>query len=552
MVDLQFKNDVPVNPPDKVYKITGTIKDSNGIILNGITVRLIDQSGRVISTTSTNGRGEYEFTGLNAGVYKVEASYKGSTASASGTIIDRDIQVNITIQVKSPEKPGTGDKPEPPEEKPGKPEDNPNKPEDKPGTPETPETPEEKPGTAEEKPGTPEEKPGTTEIPKEKPGTTETPEEQPGKPEEKPGTPTTDIEEDGVPGGNKEPEDPNVPDNEHEIAGVVVDSDTDLPIPGTDIKVKDKDGNEIGPIKTKDDGTFTIPGLPDGDYIITVTYPDPTDPTKNIIEEVKVTIDNSDEKVVIGLDIPKPTPDENHNIIGEVIDQNNNHLPGVTVKIYENGKLISEVGTDKDGNFIISNIPNGTYRLVTSYKDPSTGDNISESIEVTISNQDEKVTVRLNIPEARTGASSIFNDKIKQILMIAAFSLLLLLGIGLLWLLFIAWYRRVKVFNDINIDPYKEEDWDLVYKNYVRKEDQEEKIYYINIPKGVFDERATDSFKVVLKKLFVKRHNGDMFIVRIIDKDNNNAIIKSYSFEIDKEDNEIDFTYDDTVSPTNM
>ena len=434
------------------------------------------------------------------------------------------------------------DKPTKPEDKPTKPEDKPTKPEDKPTKPE--DKPEDKPQQPEDKPTTPEDKP---QQPEEKPTSPEDKPQQPeDKPEDKPKQPESNIDDNPVPGGNKETENPPAPDDNHKITGIVIDSDTEEPLPGVPVKIKDKDGNEVGPIDTEDDGTFTIPDLPDGEYTITVTYPDPTNPIHSIIEEVTVIIDHSDEEVVIRLDIPKTTPEENYSIIGEVIDQNDNPLPGVTVEVYdETGKKIDTVKTDKDGNFILKNLPDGTYTLVASYPDPTNPDGtpIMETVKVTISGKDEKITIRMNIPDIRTGATGTFNDGIKRIAMIAAISLAMLVGLGLLWLLLLAWYRRVKVFNDINTDQYRDEDWKLVYKNYVHKEDQEEKIYYINIPKEVFDKKVTDSFKVVLKKLFVKRHNGDMFIVRIIDKDNDNAIIKSYSFEIDKEENEIPFIY---------
>lgn len=77
-------------------------------------------------------------------------------------------------------------------------------------------------------------------------------------------------------------------------------------------------------------------------------------------------------------------------------------------------------------------------------------------------------------------------------------------------------------------------------------EDEEDKeIYYIEIPNKVIKERKTDYFQLRLKKLFVKLHNGNMFVVRIIKKDDNNndVTIPGYSFEIDKKENIINFTY---------
>ena len=574
-VDIEL--DIP-RPSSNKYKITGTAKEGT-TPLGNVFIQLLDSTGRVIKSTYSSSTGYYEFTELTPGTYEVKGYYTKVTGGAAGTgpnaggsvqqlevskrvtIVDKNMVVDLQFGKNTPTTPE--DKPTKPEDKPTKPEDKPTKPEDKPTKPEDkPTKPEDKPTKPEDKPTKPEDKPeDKPQQPEDKPTTPEDkpqqPEEKPtspedkpqqpeDKPEDKPKQPESNIDDNPVPGGNKETENPPAPDDNHKITGIVINSDTEEPLPGVPVKIKDKDGNEVGPIDTEDDGTFTIPDLPDGEYTITVTYPDPTNPIHSIIEEVTVIIDHSDEEVVIRLDIPKTTPEENYSIIGEVIDQNDNPLPGVTVEVYdETGKKIDTVKTDKDGNFILKNLPDGTYTLVASYPDPTNPDGtpIMETVKVTISGKDEKITIRMNIPDIRTGATGTFNDGIKRIAMIAAISLAMLVGLGLLWLLLLAWYRRVKVFNDINTDQYRDEDWKLVYKNYVRKEDQEEKIYYINIPKEVFDKKVTDSFKVVLKKLFVKRHNGDMFIVRIIDKDNDNAIIKSYSFEIDKEENEIPFIY---------
>ena len=98
--DLQFKTE-PVNPPiTKTYSISGKVTDSNGTTLNGITVQLIDSTGKVIATTSTNDKGNYQFDGLKPGNYKVEVTYNGLNESGSGVIVDKDITVNIEVKVE--------------------------------------------------------------------------------------------------------------------------------------------------------------------------------------------------------------------------------------------------------------------------------------------------------------------------------------------------------------------------------------------------------------------------------------------------------------------
>ena len=39
-------------------------------------------------------------------------------------------------------------------------------------------------------------------------------------------------------------------------------------------------------VPTGPDGSYEIPNLPDGEYTITVTYPDPTNPDKDITKDV--------------------------------------------------------------------------------------------------------------------------------------------------------------------------------------------------------------------------------------------------------------------------
>ena len=138
-----------------------------------------------------------------------------------------------------------------------------------------------------------------------------------------------------------------------------------------------------------------------------------------------------------------------------------------------------------------------------------------------------------------TGANGTFNEMLRRVLYIAAFSILVLLGVGIIWLILIAWYRRVKVYNDKNTDDYEEENYEVVYKGYIKKEDKG--IYYITIPEKIIEERTTDRFQIKLKELFARRHNGDMLMVEI------EGTKLSYSFEIDEKENMVKFTYADFV-----
>lgn len=136
-----------------------------------------------------------------------------------------------------------------------------------------------------------------------------------------------------------------------------------------------------------------------------------------------------------------------------------------------------------------------------------------------------------------TAKNGTFMDNLKRVLLVATLGLAGILGVGLILLLILIWLRRVKVYNDENTDEYKEADWQLVEKTFIQKEDKG--IYSLKIYEDVIKERVTDSFEIKLKKLFIKRHNGDMLMVQIENTE------LSYSFEIDKKESVVRFEYTD-------
>jgi 5-hydroxyisourate hydrolase-like protein (transthyretin family) len=62
-------------------KISGTVTDSEGAIVN-----LVDADGNVVDTTEAGTAGAYEFTGVNAGKYKVETSKEGFVSETSDEV----------------------------------------------------------------------------------------------------------------------------------------------------------------------------------------------------------------------------------------------------------------------------------------------------------------------------------------------------------------------------------------------------------------------------------------------------------------------------------
>ena len=78
----------------KKHSISGTVyldqnrdktKDGGDIAQSGVTVKLVDPSGNVVATTTTDADGNYSFTGLNDGTYTVQVDKTGPLASTEQT-----------------------------------------------------------------------------------------------------------------------------------------------------------------------------------------------------------------------------------------------------------------------------------------------------------------------------------------------------------------------------------------------------------------------------------------------------------------------------------
>ena len=78
----------------KKHAISGTVyldqnrdktKDGGDIAQSGVTVKLVDPSGAVVATTTTDADGNYSFTGLNDGTYTVQVDKTGPLASTEQT-----------------------------------------------------------------------------------------------------------------------------------------------------------------------------------------------------------------------------------------------------------------------------------------------------------------------------------------------------------------------------------------------------------------------------------------------------------------------------------
>lgn len=151
--------------------------------------------------------------------------------------------------------------------------------------------------------------------------------------------------------------------------------------------------------------------------------------------------------------------------------------------------------------------------------------------------------------ENMKGAMAKFVEAVKTVGIVLSISLLLIVGILGLFLILLAWMKRVKVMNDHNTDEYAEEKYEVVYKTSVKTEGnriaelfrQEDRVWMITIPEEIISERVTDYFKVVLKKGFCKHYNGEQLVIILENEDEEK--VKTLGFVIDKEEQEIKFVF---------
>ena len=138
------------------------------------------------------------------------------------------------------------------------------------------------------------------------------------------------------------------------------------PLPGAKVEIKDKDGNKVGEVTTGPDGSYEIPNLPDGEYTITVTYPDPTNPDKDITKDVPVTIDGEDKQVDIELDIPRPSSNK-YKITGTA-KEGTTPLGNVFIQLLDStGRVIKSTYSSSTGYYEFTELTPGTYEVKGYY-----------------------------------------------------------------------------------------------------------------------------------------------------------------------------------------
>src|ERR1051326_7160742 len=83
-------------------QINGTIKDSGGLALPGVTVTMTQTDTGLVRNVTTNEEGGYVVTNLPVGPYKLEASLQGfRTFQQTGIVLEVNSNptLNVTLQV---------------------------------------------------------------------------------------------------------------------------------------------------------------------------------------------------------------------------------------------------------------------------------------------------------------------------------------------------------------------------------------------------------------------------------------------------------------------
>src|SRR6266511_5079855 len=82
--------------------ITGTVRDSSGALIPGVTVMVTNEATRITLQSLTGENGEYVITPLRVGIYTVTAELQGfkkDVRSAVALHIQERLKLDFTLQV---------------------------------------------------------------------------------------------------------------------------------------------------------------------------------------------------------------------------------------------------------------------------------------------------------------------------------------------------------------------------------------------------------------------------------------------------------------------
>ena len=155
-----------------------------------------------------------------------------------------------------------------------------------------------------------------------------------------------------------------------------LDSDEKL-YEGVTVQLRDKDGNVVATTTTDADGTYSFDKLPAGTYSVTVVQDGPIASLEQT-GDPDATKDNSSEPITLNNDNPSKTDVNfgyvnNNSLSGTVYrDDSRNEkqdgtepgYSGVTVQLLDkDGTVVGTTTTDKDGKYSFEHLPDGTYSV---------------------------------------------------------------------------------------------------------------------------------------------------------------------------------------------
>ena len=155
-----------------------------------------------------------------------------------------------------------------------------------------------------------------------------------------------------------------------------LDSDEKL-YEGVTVQLRDKDGNVVATTTTDADGTYSFDKLPAGTYSVTVVQDGPIASLEQT-GDPDATKDNASEPITLNNDNPSKTDINfgyvnNNSLSGTVYrDDSRNEkqdgtepgYSGVTVQLLDkDGTVVGTTTTDKDGKYSFEHLPDGTYSV---------------------------------------------------------------------------------------------------------------------------------------------------------------------------------------------
>ncbi len=165
------------------------------------------------------------------------------------------------------------------------------------------------------------------------------------------------------------------------IKGVVGDIDNNTPLKDVTVLLKDSKGNVVATTKTDANGMYEFKDIPVGEYVVVEEDPigytsvgdeqsNDNDQTANSnINDNEIPVTLTDGEVDSGNNFGDRAPAKKGNISGSVKDSDGNGIDGVTIELKDSsGNVVATTTTNDKGEYEFKNIPEGDYIIVE--KDP--------------------------------------------------------------------------------------------------------------------------------------------------------------------------------------